>query len=308
MANRLRGPYIEPMKFGIIASVTALVGSGLVALAACGTEDPSVFPDGGASNGGTASGSTSSSGAPGITTDGGTSGDGGGGDAGCGPNLTGIVRDFKAWKDGAGHPDFERYMGGGQKRMVLPQLGADFKPQYNPEPGEGSGNPVAPGAQKFITSPESFAQWYRDVPGTNQSFDFTLELIKSDAGTGVSTYANNKFFPIDGQGFGDEGQPHNYGFTFELHTEFKYNGGEVFSFTGDDDLWTYIHGKLAIDLGGVHSELSQSVALDDIAADFGLVKGETYPLDVFHAERHVVESNFRIDTSIEFTNCSQIVH
>ena len=31
----------------------------------------------------------------------------------------------------------------------------------------------------------------------------------------------------------------------------------------------------------------------------GITPGGTYPLDVFHAERHTDESNFRIETTIE---------
>lgn len=290
--------------------------SGLVLATACGTDGDSSFDDqlgkdGGASGGG-----------PGIQLgDGGTgSGDGGrNGDGGCGPNLTGIVRDFKKWDGGKGHPDFERYGGSGQKKMVLRELGADFKPQFNPDPDPDVAPPKddevhAPGKHKFLTSADSFAQWYRNTPDVNQPFEFRLELVPSESGNGISTYANNRFFPIDGKGWGDQGlkdvaeELHNFGFTFELHTEFKYKGGEEFTFTGDDDLWTFIASKLAIDLGGLHSEQTKTVKLDEIAESHGLVKGQTYPLDVFHAERHTNASNFRIDTSIEFTNCSPIVH
>jgi fibro-slime domain-containing protein len=35
-----------------------------------------------------------------------------------------------------------------------------------------------------------------------------------------------------------------------------------------------------------------------------LTVGGTYPLDVFHAERHTDRSNFRIETSIE---CLQVI-
>ncbi|MBC8071568.1 MAG: hypothetical protein IAG13_24795 [Deltaproteobacteria bacterium] len=31
----------------------------------------------------------------------------------------------------------------------------------------------------------------------------------------------------------------------------------------------------------------------------GLTVGETYAMDIFHAERHTNESNFRIETTIE---------
>src|SRR3989442_7299939 len=45
---------------------------------------------------------------------------------GCGgPNLTGIVRDFKMGDKPGGHPDFETFNGGGETGIVLPDLGSD---------------------------------------------------------------------------------------------------------------------------------------------------------------------------------------
>jgi fibro-slime domain-containing protein len=191
------------------------------------------------------------------------------------------------------HPDFEKYGGDGEKGIVDVNLGADGKPVF-----------IKTGAT-MVTSKETFDQWYRNVPSVNQASPFKLTMTKGAGG--ISTFDDATFFPIDGMAFGNQGREHNFHFTFELHTEFKYNGGEVFTFEGDDDLWTFINGKLAIDLGGTHPSQTGSVNLDMRATELGLVKGKTYALDVFQAERHTDASHFRIDTNIEFTNCSPII-
>ena len=201
-----------------------------------------------------------------------------GGELECDTVLHGTLRDFKQ-----SHPDFE-YTIKVDPGIVAAQLGVDGKPVY-------AGNPNTPTTH----GQAEFDQWYRDVPGVNVAIPIAIPLTLQ---SGLFTYDNSAFFPIDGQGFGDEGNSHNYHFTLEIATEFTYQGGEVFSFTGDDDLFTFINGELAIDLGGVHGPLSGSVDLDQQAAALGIVPGGTYSLHFFFAERHTSESNFRIDTTI----------
>ena len=197
----------------------------------------------------------------------------------CETVLAGTVRDFQE-----SHPDFE-YVIAVDQGIVQSTLGADGKPVY----ASATTTPTTNGQTYFD-------QWYRDTAGVN--FPMPLEISLTDQGDGTYTYDNSSFFPIDGQGFGNEGNPHNYHFTYEIRTKFTYEGGEVFTFRGDDDVWTFINHQLAIDLGGVHGAMESTIDLDAQAAALGIVPGGTYDLDFFFAERHTSLSNFRIETTI----------
>jgi fibro-slime domain-containing protein len=196
--------------------------------------------------------------------------------------LTGTIRDFKAKEQSGGHPDFQKAIAT-EKNIVTEQLGADQKPVY----AKSSGGTTT------TTGKQSFDQWYRNVSGVNQSKEHSITLNRQSNGT--YQYQNNNFFPINGQLFGNYSNTgKNFHFTYELHTQFTYKGGETFTFSGDDDVWVYINGKRVIDLGGVHSSQTQSVNLDSL----GLTPGQTYDLDFFFAERHTTQSNFTITTNI----------
>jgi fibro-slime domain-containing protein len=242
--------------------------------------------------------------------------------AGCGM-IVGVVRDFKGscacdasanksctcLREQGGHPDFEAYQGADATTgLVAPDLGTDQKPVYASkcEPGVQKGGPCPYGPE--TTSKTYYDQWYRVTPDVN--LPFLVYFLFAPAGN-IVTFNSQLFFPLDGAGFGnsgtgEDGKVHNFGFTTEVHTKFKYAGGETFTFTGDDDLWVFINGKLAIDLGGLHPAQSRTINLDMAAGMLGISTGKTYPLDLFHAERHTVASHFRVDTTLTFVDCGTI--
>jgi fibro-slime domain-containing protein len=62
----------------------------------------------------------------------------------------------------------------------------------------------------------------------------------------------------------------------------------------------FVNNRLALDLGGVHGTETAMIDFDAKAGQLGIATGGTYHLDVFHAERHTVSSDFRMVTTI---NC-----
>ncbi|HVY28255.1 MAG TPA: fibro-slime domain-containing protein [Polyangiaceae bacterium] len=194
----------------------------------------------------------------------------------CGNILRTIVRDFQG-----SHDDFENASDWNRYDVASP-IGPSRKPE-----------------KTSTTGPLHFEQWYQNLPDVNQPFavDLWLEPVGE-----TFVFDSTAFLPLADWGYKD-----TYSFTTELHTNFEYKGGEVFTFRGDDDVFVFVNGFLGVNLSGVHTAQEGSIDLDAKAAEFGLEIGKSYTFDLFQAERQPTGSNFRLETTLSFTGCGVIL-
>lgn len=92
----------------------------------------------------------------------------------------------------------------------------------------------------------------------------------------------------------------NQMFCFESHAQFVYKPGLKFNFRGDDDIWVFLGGRLAVDLGGTHLAAPAYVDLSKLTDKSGapFVEGQQYDLDIFFCDRRTTMSNVRINTNM----------
>lgn len=221
--------------------------------------------------------------------------------------ITALVHDHSI-----NESDFEENFS--SDNVTLGIAGDELSPTGKIQNGPNVATAVDANGKKIVPSGD-ITSWFEHSDVTDTCID--LVLTKSDnGGWEYSSDKTNGFFPIDDwDPFGDGlYMGHNFSFTMELRTQFDYHEGkgQVFEFDGDDDVWVYVNGKLAIDLGGPHPAKTGSVNLDTEKTNFGLEDGKTYNLDMFYCERECWEpgpnesANFRMKTTINLENVSSL--
>ena len=207
---------------------------------------------------------------------------------------------------------------------ILKGLDKDGKVEFNyPEPGFFEDSDATYTVQKedwYGTYSETryLRKVYKDLKlGFEQSGDtYTLKTVKDTNGN-VLTTEGSDFYPLDNSrklSYESSETAHNYFFGMRYDVPFKigdYVGPMNYEFTGDDDLWVLLDGKLVLDLGGIHSAADGTV---DIWKELGKTadqlkpeeKEQEHTLTVLYMERGAGESNCKMKFTLPSASIAEV--
>lgn len=131
------------------------------------------------------------------------------------------------------------------------------------------------------------------------------------------TTEGSDFYPLDNSrklSYESSETAHNYFFGMRYDVPFKigdYVGPMNYEFTGDDDLWVLLDGKLILDLGGIHSAADGTV---DIWKKLGKTAAQLTPeekeqehtLTVLYMERGAGESNCKMKFTLPSASIAEV--
>lgn len=181
------------------------------------------------------------------------------------------------------------------------------------------------------TDKESGSYYLKDVGHQ----DWSKNVNSSSNTSGVSnTYG---FFPFNETAAKCSASNYNYGFGTKLEFKFRLTeDGQVvgtdgskhpikFNFSGDDDVWVYVDGKLALDVGGAHGKVTGQIDFKNKIATVSNTKksqnessnegapttssveikgsnSDEHTLTMFYMERGMWESNMKVSFNLPDEN------
>lgn len=125
----------------------------------------------------------------------------------------------------------------------------------------------------------------KDINSENYFLQPTDEVVKGKTTSGETDPAN--YFPFNDKDQSGNAGLLNYGFGQKFDIKFKLTsdgkvkdslGNDVpieFNFSGDDDVWVFIDGKLVLDVGGAHDVVTGKINFSDKTATVNRVKKNT---------------------------------
>lgn len=178
----------------------------------------------------------------------------------------------------------------------------------------------------------------QDPDTKNYYLNSTNNVVKGKTTSGVTAAGN--FFPFNGVEQSGNAGKLNYGFASKLEMKFRLTedgtvitseGDEApieFNFSGDDDVWIFIDGKLALDIGGGHDVVSGYLNFKDLTYYISKIKNpdisggyrndvtgsftingkktDEHTLTMFYMERGIWESNMYVSFNFPDENSFEI--
>lgn len=192
---------------------------------------------------------------------------------------------------------------------------------------------TVPNASLEMKKDTTLNQYYLKSRGNDTVKGQTVEK-------GFPATADANFFPFNTTSQSGNAAKLNYGFAMKMQFDFRLTedgtvetttGKDVpieFNFSGDDDVWIFIDGKLALDIGGGHGRVEGRLNFKDktywisriknddtnggstpnATGDFEMVGGNTstHTLTMFYMERGLWESNMHVTFNFPDDNTFQV--
>lgn len=179
---------------------------------------------------------------------------------------------------------------------------------------------------------DGFAWYFDDLPAsenTEDPYDWSKNVTSAGVAEEDKVSDIYGFFPLNNPASHTDGNAYNFGFGMRLAFDFYLpehrvlqdkegkNKPVIFTFSGDDDLWVFLDGKLVLDVGGDHGKVTGTINFTDETSFVSRVKksqgdpdvtegpqttsfhlegdeNQKHTLVLFYMERGMWESNLKL--------------
>ncbi|XP_021356440.1 uncharacterized protein LOC110452321 isoform X2 [Mizuhopecten yessoensis] len=151
-------------------------------------------------------------------------------------------------------------------------------------------------------SSDTFSEWFVKT-GSNLAFDNNITLTITSTSPPTHRFISDKFYPVDGLGFGDNekdclGEDHNLGFTSAIRSGFVYKGSETIAVGGGDDMWVFLNGVLVLEVIARGEGANIPCKKIDISAASSSGGATLTPLSGYVVNSQCVTSNTEINENV----------